>query len=122
MTILIKGVEMPKNCYKCFCYEQIKAGVDHPAFDYCVLENWRKSCTPLTMTAAEAMEGIADWCPLIEVPTPHGRLIDADDFDSRIRAAGGLADEELTDDFKDGVLSVLTLMKTQNTVIEAEEG
>lgn len=60
--------------------------------------------------------------PLIEVPTPHGRLIDADDFDSRIRAAGGQADEELTDDFKDGVLTVLALMETQNTVIEAEDG
>lgn len=61
-------------------------------------------------------------CEVAPVPTPHGRLIDADDFDSRIRAAGGLADEELTDDFKDGVLSVLTLMKTQNSFIEAEEG
>lgn len=61
-------------------------------------------------------------CEVAPVPTPHGRLIDADDFDSRIRAAGGMADEELTDDFKDGVLSVLALMKTQNTVIEAEEG
>jgi hypothetical protein len=23
-------------------------------------------------------EGRPDWCPLIEIPTPHGRLIDAD--------------------------------------------
>lgn len=23
---------------------------------------------------------IPDWCPLIEIPTPHGRLIDADEL------------------------------------------
>ena len=118
MTILIKGMEMPENCEKCpfldyeegFCFasgEKIKSG-------------WYVSTLYSGSPEFNTMRNPK--CPLIEVPTPHGRLIDADDFDSRIRAAGGPADEELTDDFKDGVLSVLTLMKTQNTVIEEEEG
>ena len=41
------------------------------------------------------------------------RLIDADAFDARVRIAGGMSEEELTDDFKDGVLTTLELLKTQ---------
>ena len=44
------------------------------------------------------------------------RLIDADAFDERVRVAGGMSEEELTDDFKDGVLTVLEMLKTQPTV------
>lgn len=99
MTILIKGMKMPKKGYK-----DIRIHADGSWTAY-----------------AETVPYNDIYGAAVEVPTPHGRLIDADDFDSRIRAAGGLADEELTDDFKDGVLSVLTLMKTQNTVIEAEK-
>lgn len=116
MSILIKGMEMPVTC--CQCKEMVynpeikweQAGKEEEGGWVCLLTG-----ELIDNTKRE------EHCPLIEVPTPHGRLIDADDFDSRIRAAGGLADEELTDDFKDGVLSVLTLMKTQNTVIEAEK-
>ena len=116
MSILIKGIEMPKNCYECFCHEQVKAGVDHPAFDYCVLENWKQSCTPFTMTVAEAKEGIADSCPLVEVPTPHGRLIDA----------GAIFEQwyQLNFDRKisDGTLAYWNvLLGKAPTVIEAEE-
>ena len=57
----------------------------------------------------------------LELP-PHGRLIDADDFDERIRQAGGMCEEELTEDFKDGVQTVLAMLKTQTTIIPAEEG
>ena len=77
MSILVKDIDMPKNCYECFCFQQIKAGIDHPAFNYCVLQNWKQPCTPWPMTVAEAKEGIADYCPLIEIP-PHGRLIYGD--------------------------------------------
>ena len=55
------------------------------------------------------------------LPKEHGRLIDADEFDSRIRAAGGMAEEELTEDFKDGVLTVLDVLKMQKAVIEADK-
>ena len=37
-------------------------------------------------------------------------------FDERVRLAGGMADEELTQDFKDGVLTVLELLKTEPSV------
>ena len=44
------------------------------------------------------------------------RLIDADKFEERVLIAGGFVEEELTDDFKDGILCVLNMMKTEPTV------
>lgn len=64
MSILIKGMEMPKNCWECdfrtglYC----EALFHEPSINY-----YRGIKTRET------------FCPLVEVPTPHGRLIDADD-------------------------------------------
>lgn len=44
------------------------------------------------------------------------RLIDADAFDERVRVAGGMSEEELTEDFKDGVQAVLYLLSKQPTI------
>lgn len=44
------------------------------------------------------------------------RLIDADAFDERIRQAVGMTGEDLTEDFKDGVLTVLRMLKDQPTI------
>lgn len=61
MSILIKGMEMPKSCLICVC--------DIPKGN-CDL--WRNQ------TPEEHRRERHPDCPLIEVPTPHGRLIDAD--------------------------------------------
>ena len=45
-----------------------------------------------------------------------GRLIDADAFDKRIRLDVGSCEEELTEDFKDGISTILEMMKTAPTV------
>ena len=44
------------------------------------------------------------------------RAIDADAFDERVRAAGGMSEEELTEDFKDGVQAVLYMLSNQPTI------
>lgn len=60
MSVLIKGVEMPHNCFLC---------------NLSVLNGERLFCE---ITKEEVLRTkIAIDCPLIEVP-PHGRLIDAD--------------------------------------------
>ena len=46
-------------------------------------------------------------------------LISRQHFEERVRLAGGMADEELTQDFKDGVLTVLELLKTEPPVTAA---
>lgn len=65
MSILIKGMEMPRNCWEC---EFNKSTFDR--MDFCTLTNkqynWGLSERPSD-------------CPLIEVPL-HGRLIDADEL------------------------------------------
>lgn len=70
MSLIIKGVEMPCMCCVCPCHNwdmeanryYCQALKDEPRI---IDENTRR-----------------DDCPLIEIPAPHGQLIDADDIDS----------------------------------------
>ena len=72
MAILIEGMEMPKTCNDCPLHELFFA-----------FGKQNIVCSP----TGHALGGIdakhlkesrnAGYCPLIEVPAPHGRLIDA---------------------------------------------
>ena len=66
MSIIIKGMDMPSRCEECV-YEGV-AGSKLDEY-FCIL----------TQTKVLG-HGIArlDDCPLVEIPTPHGRLIDRD--------------------------------------------
>ena len=55
MSVLIRGMEMPERCGMCF----LRVG----------------DCKQRIY-----MEQRPKACPLIEIPTPHGRLIDADEL------------------------------------------
>lgn len=44
------------------------------------------------------------------------RSVDADAFDKKIRAAVGMTEEELTDDFKDGIATILEMLKSEPTI------
>lgn len=60
--ILIRGVVTPLTCEECPCYDNN---------DY--------SCNVTGCSVKEyRFDGRPDNCPIVEVPTPHGRLIDAD--------------------------------------------
>jgi len=56
MSVLIKDMEMPSNCNDC-------------DIDFCIFKYEARD---------DISETRSDHCPLVEVPTPHGRLIDAD--------------------------------------------
>ena len=73
MSVLIRGMEIPDNCTRC---------------DYIGL-NTAVGCPVMTGT-----DGRATDCPLIEIKTPHGRLIDADELmnESRKDEAYGYVD------------------------------
>lgn len=60
MSILIKGMEMPRRCEKC--------DLAYDDYGYFVC--------PFTKASYKSKQR-PSWCPLIELP-PHGRLIDAD--------------------------------------------
>ena len=69
MSVLIKGMEMPTNCADCpLNYDQMTCAVTWTRW-------WSDSMVIMNFDSdKERMPN----CPLIEVPTPHGRLIDAD--------------------------------------------
>ena len=57
MSVLIKNMEMPKNCYECrFC-----------------VDGWCYVIPPETRAEKERIT--TNYCPLISVPTPHDDLI-----------------------------------------------
>ena len=61
----IVPMEKPKRCGLCPCFH-----AEHPM--HCmVVEGHRTVGAPYGMPRP-------DWCPLVEIPTPHGRLGDLD--------------------------------------------
>ena len=74
MSILIRSVEMPKSCIKCpFCYmaygHEPNCRLDSlPETEECYLPHMEEDPGKTRHPN----------CPLVSVPTPHGRLIDAD--------------------------------------------
>ena len=71
MSVLIKGIEMPTNCYEC---EFVDILPTCPCQKMADEDFWNN--------VSLAVEGHKD-CPLVPVP-PHGRLIDADRFKERM--------------------------------------
>ena len=65
MSVLIKGMKMPEKCGSCDLFN-----VELPM--HCTVVKGHK-----TVGAPYGMPR-PDWCPLVEVPEPHGDLIDRD--------------------------------------------
>lgn len=67
MSLIIKGMKMPKSCDSCDLIQFDDEGLEA----HCPLSPYYRWCgTPPDYRP----EG----CPLVEIPTPHGRLIDTD--------------------------------------------
>jgi hypothetical protein len=67
MSAIVKGMEMPKNCMSC---PFPAVGVD-AYYCHCPTQDGKEYDFKYADT-------IPDTCPLVEISTPHGRLIDAD--------------------------------------------
>lgn len=95
MSILIRDMTMPNRCFECIFLATV------PNF-FCLAGK----------RDLRAEHGInisrPDWCPLVEIPTPHGRLIDADELK-----------KDLTR-FYDNEVTARHLIDEQPTIIEAE--
>lgn len=94
MGIYIKGIEKPTKCAECYFYDQelgcmlVDDDIDHRS------------------------------CPLVEVPTPHGRLIDADAVKKAVFHHLSIKGEEY---LLPAEKSVFGNIVKSPTVIEAEE-
>ena len=72
MSVLIKGMEMPKSCESCKLLHDVFVHVSED-FDYfCYVT---KSMINRSVHN-DILGGRPENCPLVEVPTPHGRLAD----------------------------------------------
>ena len=70
--VLIKGMEMPKNCAECrFC---VNGFTDEAPMYECACESY-ENVSVLVDDNGQPFDFRPEWCPLIELP-PHGRLID----------------------------------------------
>ena len=101
MSVLIKGMEMPRTCSDC-------------EWSYYV-GNGRAMCKRVSMTDKTDImtKRRADFCPLIEVHTPHGRLIDADELKTAFPACDNSMNIKIA--------SARATINHMPTVIEAEE-
>lgn len=112
MSVLIKGMDLPKSCatcklicqdtaYKISTFEQVITYFCKGLDENNVIQN-----TLIKLPN----------CPLVEIPTPHGRLIDADPM---LRAY-----EYTAKDNPDPIITIGTAIldiKGSPTIIEAEE-
>ncbi len=70
MSVLVKGMMMPEDCSDC----DFLSGLIMPDEIYTCdvpTDVCGKNCTQFVEEG-----GRPDWCPLVEVPVPHGNLID----------------------------------------------
>lgn len=98
MSLLIKGVDMPKKCFSCEMYGPMKGccGLTDGRFEH-----------PLKKRRTD--------CPLVEIPTPHGRLIDSDRLIAVMKSTTAISQNNY-----DLFNHIVGLIEHQPTVIEKE--
>ena len=97
MSVLIKGMKMPKSCGLC----------KFDDYGYCTMTK--------QYSGGSATHGIASFCPLIEVPEPHGKLVEFIDVATYEDDDSGTEDVNLGE-----VFAAYFKMREAKPVIEAE--
>lgn len=122
MSVLVKGMDMPISCAKCpLSISECSAVMERVKTSEPKIIEW----IPWSYRHED--------CPLVEVPTPHGRLIDADWFAAEMKKRQEEAGKWLreakdreTAVRADAVLSFLCEVKltldAAPTIIPADEG
>lgn len=114
MSVLIKGMEMPDHCIRC-PFMISRDGDD------CILQN------------EEANESFENWeqmkknCPLVDVKTPHGDLIDRDatikqwGLDKATKYGNETAEQQYFSYSTMMMYEIADILYDAPTVIEAED-
>ena len=102
--------EIPNRCGRCPCFH-----AEHPMYCQAVKADKNKRIY------APYGEGRPDWCPLIEIPTPHGRLIDADFEEQHYTSMTTNPTPDVTEQDKHNSLVIVRALQMAKTIIEAEE-
>ena len=117
MSVYVKGMKMPESCGECKMHflssdsyvccqitDRIPKSVDRFCDSKTDLDARKKSIMSVKRQ---------EWCPLVEVPEPHGRLIDADSLNLDYEV-------EMADDWNTAH-EIANCVKYAPTVIEAED-
>lgn len=109
MSILIKGMEMPESCEDCdLCTSD----------GYCIAMGDDSLWDVLPEGAEYFPTGWKyEGCPLVEVPAPHGRLIDYDWVVENVIKKLGIKDKQY---LLQAEKALMILVDEAPTVIEAE--
>ena len=111
MSVIISGMEMPKNCKECrFCYLPSRGAHYH-----CYLI--RGAGVP-----TRKIDVIRPLCPLIPLPSEHGRLIDADFEEAHYASMTINPTPDVTEQDKRNSLIIIRALKMAKTIVPAERG
>ena len=112
MSILIKGMDMPKSCGECEFNYYLEGG----SYEWC-------ECVILHDDLNQFDTRRTD-CPLVEIPTPHGDLIDRDIVRDECYKTMEELMQMTTINISAEALSLLcgfTIINDAPTIIKAEE-
>lgn len=108
MSLLIEDMDMPKSCMECICLEAIDDEI----------YNRQLFCGLLGIDALARKHSRHKKCPLSEIPTPHGDLIDRDQLldvlDKIILNPDSYAQRCMA-------MATKEILINQPTIVEAEE-
>ena len=99
-SVLIRGIEIPTTCRECI--------IGNPKAKTCIIGK------PKMNTKRR------DDCPLVEIPTPHGRLIDATFEENHYASMLLNPTPDVTEQDKHKARIVIDALRMAKTVIEAE--
>lgn len=109
MSVVIKGMKMPKSCLDCDLTTSICGSL------YCIVgkqSDWQL----IDLEEIIYSESRHPKCPLVPLPEKHGRLIDVDALNQKIIEVvnSGKSDEKFT------ARDVIQLIENAPVIIEAE--
>ena len=117
MSVLIKGIGIPESCAECrFCVNGFTD--DAPMYE-CACQSY-DNVSVLVDKDGQPFDFRPEWCPLIEVQTPHGRLIDADAFVEDLTNSADKVWNLLSPVTQQAIRRVCDDIKKYPTIIEAE--
>ena len=109
MSVFIKDMDMPLNCNYC---------------DFCRVVDGHYYCNRTKHKISVYWGSRQGDCPIINILTPHGRLIDADELYEQFinEFCNRNCDESVRGEICDrcGVLRAINMIKSAPTIIEAE--
>lgn len=111
-SVIVKGMGIPKSCAECrFC---VNGFTDEAPMYECACESY-ENVSVLVDDNGKPLNVRPDWCSLIEVSTPHGRLIDGDALFSEFERRGWFDNRDRDSVAEDILLEMPTIIEAEGS-------